>query len=130
MLRNSTERTGGKTLKIQITFEIFDEYLKIHISGENPYAEIEEIIATIKRLADENNRAKVLVDTMKISGLSEMEKYFAGEQGAKVLGHKIKTAVVSQPEKINKFMETVAVNRGARLRVFGTEPEALNWLLK
>jgi hypothetical protein len=117
-------------LKIQITFEILNEYLKIFISGENPYAEIDEIITTIKRLADENNRTKVLLDTMNVSGLSEMEKYFAGEQGAKVLGHKIKIAVVSQPEKINKFMETVAVNRGARLRVFGNEPEAIDWLLK
>lgn len=117
-------------MKIQITFEVFDEYLKIFISGENPYDEIEEIITTIKKLADENNRTKVFLDTMNVSGLSEMEKYFAGEQGAKILGHKIKTAVVSAPERINKFMETVAVNRGARLRVFGSESEALNWLLK
>lgn len=117
-------------MKIQITFEIFDAYLKIFIAGENPYAEIDEIIATIKRLADENNRTKVLLDTMTVSGLSEMEKFFAGEQGAKILGHKIKTAVVSPQEKINKFMETVAVNRGARLRVFGSEPEALEWLLQ
>jgi hypothetical protein len=117
-------------LKIQISFEVFDEYLKICLSGENPFAEIDEIIATIKRLSDENNRAKILLDTMNVSGLSEMEKYFVGEQGAKILGHKLKSAIVSQPEKINRFMENVAVNRGARLRVFGSEQEALNWLLK
>jgi regulator of replication initiation timing len=115
---------------MQLSFEVFDQYLKIHLSGGNLYAEIGEILTTIKRLSEENSRTRILIDAVNVSGLSEMEKYFIGEQSANMFGHKTKAVIVSKPELINKFLENVVVNRGGRLRVLSSEQEALRWLLE
>lgn len=117
-------------MKIKIAFEVFDEYLKISLSGGNPYKEIDEIITNIKRLIDENNRKKVLIEAIDIMIPSEMEKFYIGEMGAGVFGGKIKMAMVTKQEYINKFFENVVVNRGGQLFVAGSEQEALRWLLQ
>jgi hypothetical protein len=117
-------------LKVQLSFEVFEEYLKINLSGENPFDEINEIILTIQRLLEENHREKLLVDVVYLGNPSEMEKFHIGELGADAFGSKIKAALISRPEYINKFMENVAVNRGGRVYVAGSEQAALRWLLK
>lgn len=117
-------------MKIKISFEVFDEYLKISLSGGNPYDEIDEIISNIKRLIDENNCKRILIEAIDITMPSEMEKFHIGEMGVRVLGGKVKMAVIAKKEYINKFFENVAVNRGGQLFVAGSEQEALNWLLQ
>ncbi len=61
-------------MKIKISLEVFDEYLKISLSGGNPYKEIDEILKAIKTLMDENNRKRVLIEAIDIIIPSEMEK--------------------------------------------------------
>lgn len=117
-------------MKIQLSFEVFDEYIKIHLSGGNPYTELEEILMTIKRLSEENNRTKVLIDAFDLPDVTDMEKFGIGELSAKILGSKTKFAMLRKPEHINKFMENVAVNRGVRLNILSDETKALRWLLK
>lgn len=119
-----------RALKIIISFEVFDEYLKISLSGGNPYKEIDEILKTIKTLMDENNRKRVLIEAIDIIIPSEMEKFYIGEAGVGVLGGKVKMALVTKQEYINKFFENVVVNRGGQLFVAGSEQEALHWLLQ
>jgi len=119
-----------RTLKIKLSFEVFDEYLKISLSGGNPYKEIDEILKTIKTLMDENNRKRVLIEAIDIIIPSEMEKFYIGEAGVGVLGGKVKMALVTKQEYINKFFENVVVNRGGQLFVAGSEQEALHWLLQ
>ena len=118
-------------MKTQLSFEIFDDYLKIHLSGEISYDEISDLLVTIKKLAEENNRTRILVDAMNVSNtnMPVMEKFHVGELSVDIFGYKNKIALVSKPEHINKFMETVAVNRGVRLYVVGNEQDALRWLL-
>lgn len=117
-------------MKIKLSFEVFDEYLKISLSGGNPYKEIDEILKTIKTLMDENNRKRVLIEAIDIIIPSEMEKFYIGEAGVGVLGGKVKMALVTKQEYINKFFENVVVNRGGQLYVAGSEQEALHWLLQ
>lgn len=117
-------------MKLQLSFEVFDEYLKIRLSGGNPYNEIGELLTTLKKLLEENNRKRILIDAVDITIPSEIEKFSIGEMGVNVLGGGIKVAVFVNPEYINKFFENVAVNRGGQLYVAGTEQEALGWLLK
>jgi hypothetical protein len=116
-------------MKIQLSFKVFDDYLKIHLSGENLYPEINEILMTIKRLSEENNRTRILVDAWDLPDISDMEKFYIGEQGAKMFGHKIKIAMLRKPKHINKFTENVAVNRGGLLYIVSNEQEAIDWLL-
>ena len=116
-------------MTIKISSEVFDEYLKITLTGDNLYSEIEDIVMTIKRLAEENDRQKILIDGVNVPPLSQMERFLIGEMAAKVGGSKYKLALISKPELINKFLETVTINRGGRIIVVGSEQEALSWLL-
>jgi hypothetical protein len=117
-------------LKTQLSSEVFDEYLKIHISSENPYVEIKEILMTIKSLADENNRTRILVDAVNTPNLRLTERFNIGIIGLDIFRHNYKVAAVIKPEYLNKFLETVVVNRGGRLHVTDNEQEALSWLLQ
>ncbi|HUN55589.1 MAG TPA: hypothetical protein VMU29_10580 [Smithella sp.] len=116
-------------MKIELSFKVFDNYLKIHISGGNPYPEIHEILMHIKRLAEENDRTRIFINAWDLSDVPDMEKFYIGEQGAKMFGNKIKFALLRKPEHINKFTENVVVNRGGRLFIVSDEQEALRWLL-
>ena len=117
-------------MKTHISSEVFDQYLKIRISGENIYDEISEILTTIKRLYDENKRTKILIDGVDTPNLRTMERFSIGEMGLDVFDRNIKIAIFSKPENVNKFLETVVVNRGGNLLVTGNEQEARDWLLK
>jgi hypothetical protein len=59
---------------------------------------------------------------------SDIDKFYLGEYAAKLFGSALKVAVLFPAEGITKFGENVAVNRGARLAVFATEKEAMDWL--
>ncbi|MGD0279582.1 MAG: hypothetical protein ABSC11_09780, partial [Smithella sp.] len=92
--------------------------------------EIEDIFLTVKRFLVKNNRTRILVHAFDLPDVRDMEKFFIGELGANIFGNKYKFAMLRKQEHINKFMENVAVNRGARLFIVSNEQEALNWLLR
>jgi hypothetical protein len=116
-------------MKIQLSFKVFDDYLKIHLSGEYLHSEINQILMTIKKLSEENNRTRILVDAWDLPDMPDMEKFGIGKLGAEMFGPKIKVAMLRKPEHINKFTENVAVNRGGILYIVSDEQEAIRWLL-
>ena len=72
---------------------------------------------------------QALVDLRNMEGeMSIMDRYDVGVEVAKVLGSRIKVAAVAQPSRINFMVETVAVNRGAKLKVFVDIEKAMEWL--
>ncbi|MCE5212727.1 MAG: hypothetical protein LLG40_14390 [Deltaproteobacteria bacterium] len=117
-------------MKIRISFEVFTEYMKVNLSGDSLYAEIKDVLMNIRKLAEENNHTRIIIDAVNTKVLSEMEKFSVGEIGVDIFGNKFKIAVIAKPEVINKFMENVAVNRGGRVYVTSSEQKALSWLLK
>lgn len=117
-------------MNIKLTFEVFDEYLRINLSGGNLFDEIIEVMETVKSLLKTNNRKKMLIDTINLTPPSEMQKFYIGEMGVGIFGREVKTALVSQPQYINKFFENVTVNRGGIVYVTDNEKDALDWLLK
>lgn len=88
---------------------------------------IDEILAEAKR----RGRRCVLVDTtpMTIEDFPMFDRYEIGRYAAKTWSYHLKAAVLALPQHINRFAETVALNRGANLHVFTDKPEALAWLL-
>lgn len=88
-----------------------------------------------QKMADACEREKiynVLINALNVNGtdLPTMDRYFLGESIALLLGPKIKLAVAWPRHHINKFAETVAVNRGAQILVVGDIESAKEWLLK
>jgi hypothetical protein len=116
-------------LNTKISSEVFDEYIKITLASDNTFAELKEILIAIRYLAEESNRKKILIDALNTPNVELMQRFQIGEMGVEFLGRQNKVAVIFNREFIDKFMETVAVNRGGQIRVVGSEPEALDWLL-
>lgn len=58
-----------------------------------------------------------------------MDRFFIAEKLASHIGGKLKLAIVWPEEHINKFAETVAVNRGGIINVVDTIDAAKKWLL-
>jgi hypothetical protein len=71
---------------------------------------------------------RVLLDFRGVVGrITTMERFELGEYAAARITTKI--ALIALPETVDHFGETVAINRGAKGRVFTDESEALSWLL-
>jgi len=107
------------------------EYLYYTISGEYDRADFTSYAALILKECGKQNVHKVLVNALNVTGtdLSIMERYIVGETVAQLFPPSIKLAVVWPEEDINRFAETVAVNRGVFVRVFPDIATAEHWLL-
>ncbi len=61
--------------------------------------------------------------------LPVIDRFFMAERAFEIVRFEAKLAIVWHPEYITGFMESVAVNRAAHLRIFGSVAEAENWLM-
>ena len=72
---------------------------------------------------------KALVDGMLLDGpISIWDRYQLGEEYVRVIGPKIKVALVAKRELIDLTMENVVVNRAGKFKVFHEMDSALKWL--
>lgn len=105
------------------------EYLLVEFT--EPYS-LSNVIAVIHEVAprcQQAGRHKVLVDLRRSEGNPNMlDRFKFGIEIARVWGSRIKAAVVANPGIINRMGETVAVNRGGRVRVTHDIAGALEWL--
>jgi hypothetical protein len=86
---------------------------------------LRELVDVCKR----ENLEKVLIDGFNLEGpISIWERYQVGEEYARVVGPKIKVALVGKRELIDLTMENVVVNRSGRFKVFHEMESALQWL--
>lgn len=105
-------------------------YLDMKISGVYRFEEFISLPEIILKECRQEKLDKVLVDTSDVdySALVEMHRYDLGKELANNLGYRIKIAVIVPAIHINKFMETVAINRGARVLVVSCIDSARQWL--
>ncbi|HVN97184.1 MAG TPA: hypothetical protein VMT62_12215 [Syntrophorhabdaceae bacterium] len=90
-------------------------------------------IVTEGMLLEARNKGhnRILLDLTRWSKpKNEMVRYTIGKYLSEVIRPPLKVAVLSSPDVLNRFAETVATNRGAQLRVFSDEKLAIKWLLK
>lgn len=115
-------------MKLNLDHERFDDYLLVRLEGQWTRDNIQQAIADIAGLAQEQGHNRILVDAR---GLSEpendLQRFEAGEHIARMWrGLKV---VVIYPEKwINKFTENTAVNRGVDMMVVSDYGRAEKWL--
>ena len=104
--------------------------LKMRVRGTfKGREEIFRVLDRLKKEADANNCKRALLNLIDAQGYtSDIDKFYLGEYSAQSFRGKLKVAVVFPAEKITKFGENVAVNRGAQLAVLATEVEAMRWL--
>jgi len=111
------------------TYQNMGDYLLVELS--EPYS-LDLLLSTIHEIADRCHKEKldkVLVDLLKVEGNpSILDRYRFGMEIANAWGPSIEAAAIAQKTVVNYMAETVAVNRGARFKVFFDLQEARKWL--
>lgn len=117
-------------MKSQYLFDKRENYLVLVITGEYDKDEFMSYPKLILEEAEKENVNKVLVDVLNMDGTDTpiMDRFFLAEKIAAQIGGKVKLAIVWPKKHINKFAETVAVNRGALMNVVHTIDAAQEWL--
>jgi len=116
-------------MSILLEFNKTPQFLIVMITGEWTLTDVLKSIEDIKTESDKQEAKLILLDLQGLSSPdSEMTRFYSGEKIASVFGSFYKIAGYSQIEKINRFAETVAINRYANFKMFTSETDAINWL--
>jgi hypothetical protein len=93
--------------------------LKLNFSFLREFAEI----------CNREHLEKALVDVSILEGpICIWDRYQIGEEYVRVMGPKIKVAVVAKRDLIDLTTENVVVNRTGRIKVFHEMESALKWV--
>jgi hypothetical protein len=112
------------------TINNVSKYVIVEHEGELTREEFEAARAIAKIKLDKNNWRKLLVDVRStVKSMPTVDVYYVMENNIKVLPY-VKIALVFPPERKAEgdFAETVAANRGVRLRSFIDYEQAVAWL--
>lgn len=115
-----------------ISFENRSDYIYAHIEGKESY---DEAVHFWEKLADEfqSEEIKKFLIVDKVTGrLSTIELYTLSIIVSDLFRGKTIAFIDSKDDTFedNKFGETVIGNRGGTAKVFRSEDEGLEWLLK
>ena len=110
-------------------FENRGSYLFVKIT--EPYS-LKMAFFFLREFAERCNQEhleKALIDGMILEGpISIWDRYQLGEEYVRVVGPKIKVALVGKRDLIDLTMENVVVNRSGNFKVFHEMEAALKWL--
>jgi hypothetical protein len=106
-------------------------YIKYTISGSCPAEKVSKLAEEIYELCQKKNIWRVLLDTSGVRELNinMVNQFYYGESIAKVLNGSVRLAVHGEGEIYTDFTETVAVNRGADVKVSNDYNNLKSWLL-
>jgi hypothetical protein len=103
----------------------------IFVKFNEPF-QLDRLLKLMDEVAEacrETGCGKVLVDLREMPGrISAMDRFQMGVYGSKLFQKLAKVAVVYRKEEINRFAETVGMNRGLHARIFSDIEEARAWL--
>jgi hypothetical protein len=118
-------------MESEYSFVKKENYLMMTVTGNYAKQDFMSFADIILERCEEENMRKVLIDahTVTFANMTTMDRFYIGENIAKVLGPRIKLTAIFPKEHINKFGENVAVNRGGKLFVTHAFEEAEEWLL-
>jgi hypothetical protein len=118
-------------MKSQYEFEIKEGYLQFNLTGRYDKGEFLSFPEMLKARCEKEGIFKILINGLEVKGsnLSTTDRYFIGERIGLIMQNRIKVAVVWPEKSIDKFAETVALNRGGDMLVVGDYEKAVSWLL-
>ncbi len=117
-------------MKSNFYFEKESTHLCMTVSGEYDFPDFVDYLKIIYAKCEEEGNFRMLLNILGVEGIDvpTLERYFLGIEAAEQLKYKVKLAVVWHAEFTNYLTETVATNRGAYIKVFGSTEPALAWL--
>ncbi len=116
-------------MRLTVEHEIRGRFLWVGLAGAWDLDAVFAMIDMIRWETEWNRLGAAFVDFRGVGGsIPDLDRFFAGERVALVLGGKVRLAVVGRPEMINKLGENTAVNRGGRILVTPDESEAFAFI--
>lgn len=120
---------GETHLGLDLSFEDTGDYLVVGAKGEWTREGADEGFQHVSQKARSLGRNRILLDVRELSAPQyEMDRFEAGEAIANLFPPPFKVVAVRTVEKMSKFAENVAVNRGAHAIVLTDIDEAVRWL--
>jgi hypothetical protein len=121
----------GGLKSIGYTFEKREGYLVMRISGSYDYWQVILYPDLIRKQCEALGMNRILVDVGEVTytELPTLELFFLGEKVAESLRDKVKIALVWEGDPQKDFLEIVAANRAASIRIFEKSVVARQWLL-
>lgn len=105
------------------------EYIFVDYREPYIYKNAVKLLKEAAEICATENCKKILFRFVDMPGkVRTLDRFELGVQGAIILRHVARIAVVYRREEMDKFLETVAVNRGLNIRLFDNMEEALSWL--
>ncbi len=104
------------------------DVLRIVVGGTLDFGRTARFVTLVRDAAKARGRKRVLIDARAFKEpMPNKDRFAMGELIAAEWGG-LRVAIVNPIAAQNRFVETVAVNRGADTRTLATLPEALEWL--
>ena len=116
---------------MEISFEKKEDYIHFKITGELYDSDDFHKMKDMCDITRQHGYSKILVDVRDFNYfLSTLKRFNISEYWVKISieSDYIKTAVLGDGEKMDKFTENVIVNRGGNFKLFTDEQDAINWL--
>lgn len=116
---------------VKLSVQQFEQpaYLEFVCAGDPVPADWEELVDLVLKECQRTGKKAVLVDGLNISTpMDNMTRYRVGLLVAEKFGPSYKIASLSPREHINFFWETVAHNRGAKVRTASDRDALVTWL--
>ena len=106
------------------------EYLEVIFTGKRSFAAFRDLMNNVHKECQKNNLKRILIDVSEAKGeWGAFTRFKVGEKVSEVFKYFYKILAIEKEEKINKFAENTAVNRGANLLVTSDRKKGLEWLL-
>jgi hypothetical protein len=117
------------SMQLTVEHEIRGRFLWVGLGGVWDLDRVFAVIDMIRWETEWNRLGSAFVDFRSVEGpIPDLDRFFAGERVALVLGGRVRLAVLARPEMINKLGEDTAVNRGARILVTPDEAQAIAFI--
>ena len=118
-------------MKSSYSFDVKETHLEMRIMGPYDYWEFIDYPGIIRTRCEAEGKFRIVVDLIGVTyeELSTLELFFLGEKLAEKLRDRIKIALVWHGDTQEYFLENVASNRAASIRIFDTLLKARTWLL-
>ena len=116
-------------LNIGVTQET--DYLSLKVTGAYSLSAFQALAQRVVVEAAKNHRRNILLDIAEVSGnVPAMDRFFLGDYVSRLWPPALRVAIVYRAKDIDKFFETVAVNRATQTIVVADLQRAREWLTK
>ncbi len=111
--------------------ELQDSNIHLQLRGKYDLSRLSHTIEEVGRLCRETGCRRILADARKhVGGIGVLDLHEIGEMIAREIprGYRVAVVVSEGRLEMDRFLETVALNRGVLFKLFTRTDEAESWL--